>query len=71
MTVETLPRPSEVDNTSDDWDHLFCECDPDVGLCGADLSGYAEAVDGVPPEHACPLCVAVFETVKACLRCGQ
>lgn len=52
----------------DDLDHLFCECLPDLSLCGRDIS--EDRI--VPPEaelsHPCVVCMDLEEV--ACPRCG-
>jgi hypothetical protein len=50
--VETLPTPADFD---DSVIHYFCGCDPDRGLCGADLTG-VEETETVEPEQLCIVC---------------
>lgn len=50
--------------TDDSLDHYYCECDPDLALCGADLTAVDESLDG-------QMCV-VCEDLEAieCQTCG-
>lgn len=64
MTALTLPAPAPPEVGDDDWIHGIC-CDPDVALCGADVSAAAEvaitSLDGV-----CPACVAIADLPLPC-----
>jgi hypothetical protein len=71
MTADALPGPADTGTGDDDWTHYFCDCDPDVGMCGADLTGLEELDedDGSPD---CELCVVLLEaTAGVCGRCGK
>jgi hypothetical protein len=56
VSVQTLPRPAVPDGSSSDdpFDHIYC-CDPDVALCGADVSGEVDVGDA-ELEAPCPMC---------------
>lgn len=70
MSTETLPRPVDMGTSDDDPAHYYCRCTPDVGICGADLTGLEEADDDDGPE--CVLCVVLLEASDGlCGRCGQ
>ena len=70
MSVSTLPRHVDA-GTTEDWAHLFCPCNPDLSLCGTDISDEL-VVDGLTGSKDCPMCVAVEEmTEGVCPRCGQ
>lgn len=69
MTTETLPQRTDQD--VDDWDHVFCPCDPDVALCGVDLTGLEECPAEAALEKTCPMCVVLAEPGHVCGRCGQ
>lgn len=67
MSVETLPAPV-VDRTNNgDLDHYVCECDPDIALCGQDVS----AQDWLPPEPGPNDCVVCLDLRGECPRCGD
>lgn len=61
----TLPQRSRP-RADDDLAHLYCECDPDVSLCGLDISGEPEATD---PADWCVVCDDLNEF--PCPRCGE
>jgi hypothetical protein len=63
VSVREQPQPA-TDVTDDEVCHWFC-CQPDLALCGADLTGMAP---GGPNDIDCPLCVLVAE--RPCVRCG-
>lgn len=48
-----------------DVDHLYC-CDPDIALCGLDISDVPE---GPEYDNDCPLCRLVRDE-GVCPRCG-
>lgn len=50
-----------------DVDHLYC-CDPDLALCGEDISGDVDLGDDPLPQP-CPLCEVLEH--YACPRCGS
>ena len=58
MATATLPAPAPVNTSGDDTDHLYC-CNPDVALCGLDISNHPFMK--VDPRRLCPLC-ALAET---------
>lgn len=67
MTLSPVLAPDERLNTSsgDDLDHTYCECDPDVALCGADVS---DAPVIVEPLNPCVVCEDLDPL--PCERCG-
>lgn len=71
MTAETLPGLSRPTGLIEDLTHYFCQCDPEVGICGADLTGLDELGDdeGGPD---CELCSVLLDASGGlCGRCGQ
>jgi hypothetical protein len=54
MTADTLTHPTappQPANGDDEPDHLYC-CDPDIAMCGVDVSDATE----VGPDIDGPLC---------------
>lgn len=64
MTLATAPAPATSDTGSDTC-HVFC-CDPDIALCGEDVSDVPEVPAGVGDD--CIVCLDL-ET-QPCPRCG-
>jgi len=62
MTVRLAPagRPAPADG--DGLDHLYC-CDPDLALCGIDISGHHED-DSLP--GTCVVCLALEFAACSC-----
>jgi hypothetical protein len=72
VSIQTLPRIDKPGTDDDDWTHLFCDCDPDVALCGADLAGVDEVDYDEPDADECPLCVVIADVAgDVCARCGK
>lgn len=65
IVVPTRLPEAEIAHSVPDVDHLYC-CDPDLSLCGEDISGEVE-VD-VDTGNVCPLCDVL--NAYACPRCG-
>lgn len=53
MTTATLPAAVSVNTTDDDTDHWYC-CNPDVAMCGLDIS--SAPFVRTDPRRLCPLC---------------
>lgn len=71
MSVETAPQP--VAETVDDGDglrHDIC-CDPNRGLCGADMSTglWVDGYDADSPEN-CIVCEELWKTQRPCGAVG-
>jgi hypothetical protein len=64
VSVDAQPSTSSADLIGD-VDHLYC-CDPDVALCGIDLSTVAE---GHEFPDLCTLCM--LADLGLCPRCGR
>jgi hypothetical protein len=67
VTPVAVPRQGD-----DDWDevnHYFCSCEPDLGLCGADLTGFEEPVDDPVEPDDCIVCLELDPL--PCARCGK
>lgn len=64
MTTATLPAPAGSDRRADndDVDHLYC-CDPDVAICGVDLSGIPE---GFEFDNLCRYCAYLERNRLGC-----
>lgn len=71
MNAGVLERPVEEKTDTEDknnvW-HYLCDCSPDIGLCGKDLSGDEILEYSPPDENTCPLCALV--EWSPCPRCG-
>lgn len=64
----TAPELAPAPPTVGDFCHLYC-CDPDRGLCGADLRGLVDFGDNDSPEPYCVVCEDLVELI--CERCGE
>jgi len=60
----------EVARTSadDDLDHIYCDCDPDLGLCGSDISAAIFIGDDEQLDFLCLVCDDLAD--DPCPRCG-
>ncbi|MFI7678531.1 hypothetical protein [Actinophytocola sp. NPDC049390] len=67
MSTQTQTLPEQMTET--DWDeglvHVFCDCDENVSMCGAPLTG---PIIDHPTDDDCPLCVLIED--DPCPRCG-
>jgi hypothetical protein len=69
QSVASRPGPELcIAQSVGDVDHLYC-CDPDLSLCGEDISGSAEVY--VDEGNVCPLCDVLDLMVPGCPRCGE
>lgn len=68
MTALAAPRPALPDLGDDDFVHAFC-CDPDMAVCGADVSG-SDVVPDTSLDEVCPTCIAAASTGGRCARPG-
>ena len=66
MTI-TVPetKPGET-GTEDELIHVVC-CDPDVAMCGMDVSGYRWVPHDEPAT--CELCAIAYEEDLPCPKC--
>jgi len=62
----TLALPVLTASDTSKLDHVYC-CDPDVALCGADLSDHVESSMATNP---CVLCIALEEIGIVCGTAG-
>jgi hypothetical protein len=68
--LEKSPETTDTGNDNDDLDHLF-HCNPDIGLCGSDISGTPMAADDVviPKDNLCIVCDDLVD--HPCPICGE
>ncbi len=64
MTTATLPAPATPDVDSRDPHHAWC-CNPDLSLCGLDISHLEEITD-CSLDEICPTCLAALEIGGPC-----
>ncbi|WUH94609.1 hypothetical protein OG900_33640 [Streptomyces sp. NBC_00433] len=65
--LSLLSAASEQATSSDDGlDHVYC-CDPDIALCGTDISGADFAAFDAA---SCVVCADLDDTDAPCARCG-
>lgn len=64
MTAATLPATQPGSPGVDDPIHAVC-CDPDLALCGEDLTG-ADTVPTLPLDEACPTCLIADQINGPC-----
>lgn len=69
ILAQATDRP-EKSRDGDDLSHVFCQCDPDLALCGRDITGEpkSDEVDWVPDEDTCVVCDDLTDSL--CPRCG-
>ncbi len=65
LATETAPSRPKADP---DENHLFCCCNPDVSLCGLDISDEVED-DDLSDDETCLVCLAL--TGIDCPFCGH
>ncbi|MET7938180.1 hypothetical protein [Streptomyces sp. NPDC005322] len=77
MITDAVPTPTPAEGVGsaddDELDHVYC-CDPDRGLCGADLSDVADVVDNWDNGDAdvCRVCVELERGgVPCCATCPK
>jgi hypothetical protein len=64
MVLDTLPRPSDSDNL----DHYFC-CNPNIAMCGRDLTGFEYVPEGEISKNLCVVCADLGSHACGC-ACG-
>lgn len=65
MSTITEQRPTASPSDTDDAIvHLYCECDPNISLCGIDVTDDPEYPSA---EASCVVCIDLDEWV--CERC--
>ena len=68
--VEILPKTLYGD---DSIDHIYCECDRNVSLCGFDISDHFD--NGMETEEDnpdfCVVCLEIEEANQPCRNCGN
>lgn len=71
MNVTTVPETVPFDHYDDEWHpmHAICECNEDIGLCGAELEGDILDLDDFPLDEWCVVCLELSEL--PCRRCGK
>lgn len=71
MSTETAPKSGTTGTEESDLDHVFCGCNPDVALCGIDLSN-ADYVEGQWSEDDGDFCVVCLDLCDVpCPTCGN
>lgn len=72
MSNQTLTKPSFTDDDVNEPDHVFCECNPNMSLCGVDLTHVEDsgAWDDTTP-NMCPMCVHMNDNNLPCSLCGE
>lgn len=69
MTI-TEVEPQATTQTGDvhDLNHFVC-CDPDRGLCGANVGGYTWDLDWIEEPEDCAICVDLLDAPCRALFC--
>lgn len=65
---ETSVKPSNTSSDDDDLDHIYCECDENISLCGIDLTGVEEIDKDAETPDDCVVCIDLRD--RPCQRCG-
>ena len=56
----------------DSIDHIYCQCDSNVSLCGFDISDLTDCGYGDPASaEFCIVCLEVEENNTPCFLCGE
>lgn len=63
MTAAALAVEPTITGSADDLNHVYC-CDPDVALCGTDISGDEEV------EYDTANCVVCLDLEDAAVACS-
>lgn len=63
--TELDSKKSDVDDST--LDHIFCDCNPNIALCGTDISTLD--FNTVIEEDLCVVCKDLED--KSCDRCGS
>lgn len=66
MTAPSVAPHTTRSANPDDVDHLYC-CDPNLSMCGLDLTGVPE---GPEFDAVCPLCGLAGDTRQGCPEPG-
>jgi hypothetical protein len=69
MTATETEISAPATDQGDDLDHIFCDCDDDRGLCGADVSGLPVLGEYDDMSVVCVVCIDL--RYKPCGRCGR
>ena len=64
---EAQQQKDATTGTGEPLDHIYCPCDPNLGLCGYDLTGYTE-VEAFASDDECIVCADL--ELAPCPRCG-
>ncbi|MFD4258198.1 hypothetical protein ACFWR9_11345 [Streptomyces sp. NPDC058534] len=62
-----VATPTTVDQAHDDLTHVVCYCDPNLALCGTDVTD-SDWVDE-DEDTTCVVCVDLVD--QPCPRCGR
>lgn len=65
MPTNLAPQPAPAQTTDTDLNHIWC-CDPDLALCGTDVSTVPEIET---EEVNCVVCLDLED--QPCARCGH
>ena len=69
MSAATAPVETPVSTDQPELQHYFCDCDPVLALCGADLTGHHVCPDD--DSCRCVPCVVCHDLAPLpCERCG-
>lgn len=70
VTAVVEPKLDSTNNDDDDIGHYFCECSPNIALCGEDVSNQpVDESSALMPENACKKCVKLLRV--HCILCGM
>lgn len=59
---------TEKSDDDDDLEHYYCECNPDFGLCGIDMTDFPDHTNiETPLEDDCVVCIDLID--KPCRFC--
>lgn len=70
-TAPALDTEPSTTNNNDDGDilHYYCDCEPEIAVCGKDLTGTAEVEKMGDNDQLCVVCEELFDF--PCKRCGE
>lgn len=68
MITKTEPVTTRP-KSDDDLSHIFCDCSPEVSLCGLDISDQPTAEELGDDELLCVVCD--YEEEYVCQFCGE
>lgn len=66
-----VENPKQIDNSESDLDHIYCNCTPNLGLCGTNLIHEPDNEEWEDySDNTCLVCKYLDEENFPCKFCG-